>query len=342
MARWHEARVKLFEEFTSNLSLHEPEHKGLFKCPICLELFAPEYLISRPNQNAIIVAHVVPKSFLNAGYTLCCIKCDGKFGSLLASAERNLRHNLRIAKWQNKPYLTRTKFHNDNHSFNVLAEITWNEKGEPVPTFRKTDIPSGVKEDLLFEQSRTFTTRDENGNPDDFLLWKSYLYDKRSRYANLNWWHSLYLFMFHHFGYRWVLNDPRADLIRRQLLDLDSRIIPDILLEPKVYPLIAPFEAPPHNRLPVRPSLRFGIDSNNNLIESGYFIVFPKLGDTMNPITLFLPWDMENCTSRPEPVQFTARLRYGHSVIKHRIPDYISPSDVVHYQSQGIICEATV
>ena len=148
--------------------------------------------------------------------------------------------------------------------------------------------------------------------------------------------------MFHHFGYRWVLNDPRADLIRRQLLDLDSRIIPDILLEPKVYPLIAPFEAPPHNRLPVRPSLRFGIDSNNNLIESGYFIVFPKLGDTMNPITLFLPWDMENCTYRPEPVQFTARLRYGHSVIKHRIPDYISPSDVVHYQSQGIICEATV
>jgi hypothetical protein len=137
--------------------------------------------------------------------------------------------------------------------------------------------------------------------------------------------------MFHHFGYQWVLNDPRGELIRRQLNNLDEHIIPDIFLEPKVYPLIAPYEAPPHDHLPQRPSLRFGIDKNGNIIDTGYFMIFPKLNHKMDNITLFLPWNFETCTERPEPERFTARLKYGHSVIKYRIPDYISPEDVVKY-----------
>lgn len=336
MARWHEARVKLFEEFSSNLALHEPDNIGLFKCPVCLELFPPEYLISRPGNNAIIVAHVVPKSFLNAGYTLCCIKCDGKFGSTLASSERILRHNLRLAKWQHRSYLARTKFDLDGGQFSVFTEIGWNDKGEPVPSFRSSDIPQDIPADLIIGQCDDFVTRDENGNPDDFTLWKSYLYDRKMRYANLNWWHSLYLFMFHHFGYGWVLEDPRAALIRKQLLNLDDVLIPDFLLEPKVLPLNG-HEAPPHDHLPVRPSLRFGIDKSGKLIESGYYIVFPKLNDRMNNITLFLPWSFDNCKERPIPHTFTERLRYGHSVIKHRIPDYILPSDVVNYQIEEAI-----
>jgi len=335
MARWHEARVKLFEEFTSNLSLHEPENTGLFKCPVCLELFAPEYLISRPNHNAIIVAHVVPKSFLNAGYTLCCIKCDGKFGSTLASAERVLRHNLRLAKWQHRPYMARTKLETPDGFVNVFTEINWSDDGEPVPDFRQTDFTNDVSSEIITEQCHQFVTRDENGKPDDFTLWQSYLYERKIRYANLNWWHSLYLFMFHHFGYAWVLDDPRATLIRKQLLNIDEHILPEHLLEPKVFPFHAPYEAPPRDHLPVRPSLRFGIDKSGKLIESGYFIVFPRLNERMNNITLFLPWNFEQCNERPTPYQFTERLRYGHSVIKHRIPDFILPEDVVNYQIEA-------
>lgn len=335
MARWHETRVKMFEDFTSNLALHEPDNTGLFKCPICLELFAPEYLISRPNKNAIAIAHIMPKSFLNAGYTLCCIKCDGGFGSILASSERLLRHNLRIAKWQHKPYLSRTKFQTENGTVNVLTEINWDVNGEPVPDFRSTDIPQHVCKDEIMGQCAAFVTRDESGKPDDFTLWRSYLYERKIRYANLNWWHSLYLFMFHHFGYQWVLDDPRAKLIRQQLLNLDEHIIPEFLLEPKVLPVVAPYEAPPHDHLPARPALRFGIDKSGKLIESGYFIIFPKLNDKMNNITLFLPWTFDSCEERPTPVKFTERLRYGHSVIKYRIPDYISPKDVVNYQIEA-------
>lgn len=331
MARWYETRAKLYEEFSANLAFHEPHNKGLFKCPICLDLFTQDYLVSKPNQNAVVVAHIIPKSFLNAGYTLCCIKCDSKFGSTLAGAERVLRHNLRLAKWRNKPYITRTTFETTHGSVTLLAEITWGENGEPLPTFRVDEIPKGINHEMLLEQCNAFVTRSHTGEPNDFTLWKSYLYNRKIRYANLNWWHSLYLFMFHHFGYQWVLNDPRGELIRNQLNNLNENIIPEIFLEPKVYPLVAPYEAPPHDHLPQRPSLRFGIDKDGNVINSGYFMVFPKLNETMDNITLFLPWNFETCVERPEPVSFTARLKYGHSVIKHRIPDYISPDDVVKY-----------
>lgn len=332
MARWHETRVKLFDEFSSNLALHEPENRGLFKCPICLELFTPDYLISRPNHNAIIVAHVIPKSFLNAGYTLSCIHCDGKFGSTLASAERVLRHNLRLAKWQHRPYMARTKFETPDGEFNVFTEINWSDNGEPVPNFRKSDLPSSISSELIVGQYTKFITRDDDGRPDDFTLWQSYLYDRKMRYANLNWWHSLYLFMFHHFGYKWVLEDPRAILIRNQLLNLDASILPELLIEPKVLALNAPYEAPPHDHLPIRPSLRFGFDKRGKIIEDGYYMVFPQLNSKMNHITLFLPWTFEGCNNRPVPDKFSERLRYGHSVIKHRIPDFILPQDAVNYQ----------
>jgi hypothetical protein len=321
----------MFEEFSSNLALHEPHNKGYFKCPICLELFDSEYLISRPNKNAISIAHIMPKSFINAGYTLSCIKCDGKL-SILASSERLLRHNLRLSKWQHKPYLTRTQFKTPDGLIKVFTEIDWDKNGEPVPNFRLSDFPNiSYSEEIKYQYS-SYVSRDESGKPDDFSLWRSYLYERKVNYANLNWWHSFYLFMFHHFGYQWVLNDSRGELIRQQLLNLDKKIIPDVFLEPRVLPMIAPHEEPPHNHLPIRPSLRFGIDKHNQIINDGFYVVFPKLNEKMNHVTLFLPWDFSNCVSNPTPCKFTSRLRYGHSVIKHRIPDHISPKDVLNYQ----------
>jgi hypothetical protein len=331
MARWHQTRERLYDDFASNLAFHELENKGLFKCPICLDLFTKEHLISKPGQNSLALAHIVPKSFLNAGYTLCCINCDSKFGSTLAGAERVLRHNLRLAKWNNQPYSTRTTFNTDGGPLTLLAELSWSKNGEPVPNFRAHDIPEGICSQALIRQSDNFFTRNQNGAPDDLTLWKSYLYDRKIRYANLNWWHSLYLFMFHHFAYQWTLDDSRGKLIRHQLNNLDEEIIPDMFLEPRVYPLIAPYEAPPHDRLPQRPSLRFGIDSSGEIITSGYYVIFPKLHESMDNITLFLPWDFTTCKERPDPVRFTARLKYGHSVIKHQIPDYILPQHALHY-----------
>lgn len=329
MARLYEARARLFEEFSSNLSLYEPENTGYFKCPVCFELFSPESLISRPNQNAIIVAHVIPRSFLNAGHTLCCIKCDGKFGSTLASAERILRHNMRIAKWNNRPYNVGTKLKTPKGDINVFTQITWSETGNPIPSFREVDLPRDIPLEWYEAQWQSFTTRGQDGLPDDFTLWESYMYDKRNKYANLNWWHSYYLFMFHHFGYKWIAEDKTAALVRKQLLNLEEDIIPDILVTPQVIQVDAPYEAPPHNHLPIRPSLRLGKDEFNNIIEDGYYIVFPKLHENMNNVTLFIPWEMETCISRPVPKKFTERLKYGHSVLKYKIPDVID-KDVVY------------
>jgi len=325
-------RLFRFDAFAKNLALHEPELIGLFKCPFCFDVFTSEHLRHRNGHNTVCDAHVVPRSLMNAGTTLCCIQCDSKFGRTINSSERR-RHVLRRLKWDGRVATCRTEAPTETGPNLIRTELRWDQAGEPTPTFHWAEHKLAISEAEFEEMWRSFPSRDRNGKPDDFILWKPFLYELKEKLADLSWWHSLYLFMFHHFGYSWTHEDPRSALIREQLLKPEKDIIPEQFIQPRVYEEIVavPDRDTAHA---VRPVLRFGYDKSGAIIDSGYFILFPKLHTTMNNISLFLPWEFDASMPRPEPYSFSERLRYGHSILRHRIPDPIVPADVSRYTYQ--------
>lgn len=274
-----ELRFKRFETFSANLSLYHPELSGVYLCPFCNEYFKREE-VDQINPNFLVGAHIVPFTVSHTmRTTMSCFFCDNWFGTFVNSHESR-RQALRESRAANRPYRCYARMSNGGREFGISTTIDWNNGGEPILYFNHViEIPE-ERRDWFEENARQSVLKP---SWDGHELGLDYYGRYVNRRADMSYWHSAYLHMFHHYGYEWAFS-PQAQRIMTQFHMLDFPVLNDHFIEPMLLPSSLLTEETLGKR---RPSTH--VDPS----QDGVFVVFPLVKPMDGHIAVYIPrnWD---------------------------------------------------
>jgi hypothetical protein len=199
-------RNKLFSVYSENLSLYRPELQNKFLCPMCQKDFSRDAL--QPDELALSLAHVVPKSLGGKLKTLACSSCDNEFGHKYDIHLARERKHFEEIK-QNKS--TKYCYFKPDGCERILTMIDYEGMRGPNPHlnifnppkmppevwrryFERIDYPAGeFKFSLIFEEPML-----------------------KLKERNLSLIYSAFLMMFYQFGYEYILSES-ADFLRQAI-----------------------------------------------------------------------------------------------------------------------------
>lgn len=246
-------------------------------CPFCNEYFTREE-VDQVNPNFLVGAHIVPFTVSHTSRcTMACFFCDNWFGTFVNSHESR-RHSLRTIMAENRLYRCHARMSHGGREFGVATVIDWNNGQKPILKFEHlVDMPQEQIE--WFEQNAQKNVLRPSWDGQELSL------DYYGRYSNkradLSYWHSAYLHMFHHYGYEWVFS-PQAQRIMIQFHMLDYPVIDDRFIQPMLLPSKLLSEQTLANR---RPSTH--IDPH----QDGIFTVFPRVYPMDGHVSIYIPRD---------------------------------------------------
>ena len=273
-----ELRIKRFWTFAANLALYT-EHKGVFLCPFCQSLFEVEG-VDRVTTNFLVGAHIVPFTVSHTmRTTMSCFTCDNWFGTWFNSHESR-RQAIRRVRSLGKTQKLYTRMADKGVEFGVSTFLTWNNPDRPT-----IDIKHVVELDedrkVWFKDyvERTIMRPSWDGTE----LGLDYYGRYSNRRADLSYWHSVYLHMFHHYGYEWAMSS-HGNLIKRQFQMAEFPVIPERFIEPL---LIHPSLLSEYVLRRRQPSTH--VDPT----QDGFFVVFPHVKPMDGHVAVFVPRDWD-------------------------------------------------
>ena len=273
-------RIRRFKTFATNLSFYEEKLKDKFLCPFCERLFTIEDIDKKPDDpNFLVGAHVVPYSVSDTmRTTMSCFSCDNWFGTYFNSHESR-RHRIRRMMGAGRTTRFHAKMADKGRAFGVATFIHWEDNEPSVEFQHMIDLEPDKKE--WFESHVRETVLRPSW--DGMELGVDYYGRYSNRRADLSYWHSVYLHMFHHYGYEWVFSSW-ANKIKRQFEMAEFPVIPDSFLEPKLIPSKLLSEDVLQRRQPA---------TFADVEQNGFWVVFPRVPPMQSHVGVFVPYDWE-------------------------------------------------
>jgi hypothetical protein len=191
-----ELREKLFYLYSANLSRMVPDISDTFRCPTCLKDFSRadfEY------NDTVTFGHVIPRATHGDICVLECKDCNNEMGLKYDSHAATESRLWRVGRKEESASMRlRTKQNGKAIQMKLVIEqdkkiaVYW-----PEGKRRKADYQEFVKNTV----GKTPIAVEPDESVDHIRLCRSLI-------------HSAFLFMFHHFGYEYIMT-PAADLVRR-------------------------------------------------------------------------------------------------------------------------------
>lgn len=188
---------RLFELYSSNLSMHDSSFKDTFVCPLCFRPFPQNAIQS----HSITVEHIIPKSIGGKLRTLTCQVCNSLDGTAVdAHLVQRLRTEDILAGKSDLPL--RAKVVADKGEFNADIYLSV----EKHPNIQIVGLPKNSNPRLHKLAEEEFRAREGA----EFTIKGSLGYkDIPSRVAIIR---SAYLMMFRYFGYGYIIYDVARPL----------------------------------------------------------------------------------------------------------------------------------
>ena len=212
------ALTALFDTFSDNLGLYRKDCRGHFMCPLCLHIFARDQIRSDLSK-----AHVIPRRLGARLWTLACKKCNNRIGTEIESYETE-RANFNWALSGDGTETTRVQVTARNEQGDTVGPVQADlgaKWGDGERRLQLQPKPKGSNPAALVLLNRLVSREAPTGG---WTIEISFRETRSLKRANLTYVHAAYLFMFHQFGYEWVL-DPCAEAIRNQIVSPGEPIL---------------------------------------------------------------------------------------------------------------------
>ncbi|HUT75169.1 MAG TPA: HNH endonuclease [Armatimonadota bacterium] len=216
----------LFDTFSHNLALYRKDYGGRFMCPLCLRTFSRDQIRSDLSR-----AHVIPQFLGERNWTLACKRCNNRVGTEIESCEAE-RANFNWALSGDGNETTRVRVTARNQQGDVVGPVQADLGARRADGDRRLQLylkPKGSNPAALALLNSLVSGESPAGG---WTIEVTFRDTRSSKRANLTYVHAAYLFMFHQFGYEWVL-DPCAEPIRNQIMSPSAPII--VPLAPALY-----------------------------------------------------------------------------------------------------------
>ncbi len=208
----------LFDAFSDNLALYKMDCRGRFMCPLCLRTFPRDRI-----RTDLSKAHMIPQRLGGRLWTLACKKCNNRVGTEIESYEAE-RANFNWALSGDGAETTRVLMDLPDGQGGTIGPVSADMRATKLGGDRRLQIftkPKGSNPDALKKLDNVLPV---GPSADTGSIQVHYRVTRSAKRANLTYVHAAYLFMFHQFGYEWVL-DPCTTLIRKQMASPDESII---------------------------------------------------------------------------------------------------------------------
>jgi hypothetical protein len=210
-----EVREWLFNLYAANLSIHRPEYHDVFVCPLCEGVFDRSSLDDK--ENGPTVEHCIPGALRGKFLTLTCKQCNNTGGTNLdAHLVRRLEADDFLSGLGES--LMDANLTIEGHR--VRGSVLIRGGGKPsieTHVIHKATNPAKLK------AANEVLASGKVGVEGTFSFNLRYN-PRRARVALMR---SAFLLMFRQFGYEYVLY-ASADVVRRQVLQYQEKIIPDV------------------------------------------------------------------------------------------------------------------
>jgi hypothetical protein len=221
----------LFDIFSDNLALYRKKYRGHFMCPLCLRTFPRDRL-----RNDLSRAHMIPQRLGGRLWTLACKKCNNSVGTEIESCEAE-RATFNWALSGEGKETTRVRVTARNQQGDVVGPVQADLGARRADGDRRLQLylkPKGSNPAALALLNSLVSGESPASG---WTIEVTFRDTRSSKRANLTYVHAAYLFMFHQFGYEWVL-DPCAEPVRNQIMSPDEPII--LPLAPRLSDLPTP------------------------------------------------------------------------------------------------------
>lgn len=201
----------LFDIFSTNLAFYEKKYKEQFMCPLCKHIFSRDQIYSDLSK-----AHIIPQFLNGHDWTLTCKECNNKVGSNIEGCEAK-RANFNWALAGDGEEKTPVDVWLRDEHGDLLGPVKADMCG------KKNDCEHRLQLYTKQKGSNAKAWELFNSNPEQSIEVR-YFETPNAKRAKLTYVHAAYLFMFHQFGYEWVLNRC-SEPIRKQLVSPDESIL---------------------------------------------------------------------------------------------------------------------
>jgi hypothetical protein len=200
--------TRLYQIYSSNLSLLAPELKDVFGCPLCFGIFGRDAL----DAEFLTEEHIIPRKLGGKLTTLTCKDCNNQDGSRLDSHLVNeFRTRDKIAGLCHSPLKGRVETPTAKQDVEIYLSNPQSPGllilGDP-----KRSNPKSVQSIMR--------TMEEDSKNVSFILTSDYN-PLNSQVAKLR---AAYLLMFYYFGYEYIAQES-VKLIRQQILSTEKDLI---------------------------------------------------------------------------------------------------------------------
>lgn len=190
-----ELREKLFDLYSANLSRMIPDISDTFRCPTCLKDFSRADLDAK---DVITFGHVLPEATDGNICVLECKKCNNEMGLRYDSHAATENRMWKVGRREDGASM---RLRTRQNGKDIKMELVCRQDKEisiywPEGKRRKVDYQEFVKN----SEGKTLILESDE-SVDHIRLCISLI-------------HSAFLFMFHHFGYEYIMT-PAADLVRK-------------------------------------------------------------------------------------------------------------------------------
>jgi hypothetical protein len=204
--RGRKKRNALFDLYSRHIALYEPDKRGIFVCPLCLDGFTGDAL-DGPDP-ALTLAHVIPKSLGGKLCTLTCKACNNENGGHRIEAplvERFLAEDCMAGVIRQTGRLS-----------GAFGDITVQFTRSPEQNgWSFFPVPEQSNQESLESYKKRLV--EANGDPSMvFPIELSLPYRHQPRRVEAALYQSAFLLMFAHFGYEFVLH-PHFAQLREQI-----------------------------------------------------------------------------------------------------------------------------
>jgi hypothetical protein len=197
-------REQLFDLYSRQMALYDPEPGDAFVCPLCRRVYPREALTTDPP--LLTLAHIVPQSLGGTTSTLACAPCNNDSGS---GHEKVLLDHLHQKDWEAGMGIIRGRLETD------CGDVAIEMQRGPDQSWRFNVIPlrSNPAHVEALQQRMAGLVNDPLPGFEFTLRWRAWNAPRRV-YAAL--YQAAYLLLFSHFGYEAVAH-PHFDHLREWL-----------------------------------------------------------------------------------------------------------------------------
>lgn len=208
---------QLFELYSKNLALYNPDLENLFCCPLCLRAFGRDSLPSSDSNGHISIEHIIPGSIGGNVTTLTCRECNNQHGTDLdAHIAARFKAEDAFAGKTSKPLKGRVSIGHGE----MAVDVHWGPDSVVMRGVSRASSPARV---IALESELNVAS---DGSEIHLNIPLGY----RLLNSQLAILRMAYLLMFRQFGYGYIFH-PNLAQIREQINDIETdRIVSRALI----------------------------------------------------------------------------------------------------------------